>query len=397
MIVLVCACGDNRAAPDARPDVPGIDAFTYPAFAPPIPQVRKGIGHVMPAVRVVPIFYPGDAMRTDMVSGLGKLQTAQQWSLIAGEYGVGPFTLGTPIDLTTAAPTAITDDQIRLLLASGLDGTHPEWGPTDAATIESTIYTIYFPTTTTVTGPGTSCVNFAAYHNTATQTQGHMIYAVMPRCGPLSGHTAVDTLFAITTHELYEAATDPHLDAYTIIGSEYYAWPLAMGGIEVGDMCAFLGDNYFTDPEVGYLTQRIWSNHAASAFHDPCLPIPSGQGPYFAAVPETPDLVTLAFGGGQTLTMDGVNIPLLGRKTIKVRLASEAPLADWTVAAIRMGRGGASPLAFQLDRTSGHNGDTLLLTITALSQPASKVQPFALISTLDGRNTIWAGVVGITP
>src|ERR1700684_3376865 len=99
LFALVCGGGYNLAAPDAH----AIDALTYPAFAPPVPQVQKGPGAVMASVRVVPVFFPNDPMRAQLLDALGKIGPSFTWVDVTLEYGVGPLTLGTPVDLTAPA------------------------------------------------------------------------------------------------------------------------------------------------------------------------------------------------------------------------------------------------------------------------------------------------------
>jgi hypothetical protein len=70
-------------------------------------------------------------------------------------------------------------------------------------------------------------------------------------------------------------------------------------------------------------------------------------------------------------------------------------MPPWLVTAVARDGTGAIDLAF--DRDTGRNGDVLALTITAHARPANHVASFLLISSLEGRQTQWAGVVEITP
>src|SRR5262249_11462020 len=154
-------------------------------------------------------------------------------------------------------------------------------------------------------------------------------------------------------------------------------------GTEVADLCSYLPD-HFQPFDVGTPIARSWSNRAAKGFHDPCAPIPAGQGPFFAAIPDAPDLATEDLGGGQTVIMAGNKVALGRSVAIPVRLASEAHTAPWLVTAVD--RSGADTLGFQFDRQTGANGDVLTLTITAKQRPASHVASYLLISSLDGRS-----------
>jgi hypothetical protein len=112
------------------------------------------------------------------------------------------------------------------------------------------------------------------------------------------------------------------------------------------------------------MVQRSWSNAAANAGHDPCVPKPSE--PYVAAAPRLLDDAPLEGLTGQVMTK-AVNVPLGMSKTIDIVLFSDAPTDGFSVEATDVASefdGGAAELAFKWDRMTGKNGDTLHLTIT---------------------------------
>ncbi len=374
--VALVACGDSVVPPDAP---------TYPAFSPPVITIDKGPGSVMPSVRVVPVFFPGDPWRDPIVTALGAfVQTTDLWRQLVGEYGVGGTTLAPPIDVTTAAPAMTTDAEIDLWLRDRLDGTHPEWGPTDLASRVSTVYVLYYPASTIIDGPdGRACSDFGAYHD-ATDISNGIVYAVMPRCpGAPPGLSELDGLIGQTTHELVESATDPYGTAYNFIAEEHYGW--AVGGTEVSDLCQGTPDAFVRIP--GSVVQRSWSNAAARAFRDPCVPAPDG--PWFVTFAEEPDLVRQ---GSRQLR--GTALTLGVGREIELRLASSSPAEDWEVLPVWEARG-ASPVLFELDRSSGHNGDVLHLRLTAIARPLDGTATFAIISTLGTRQTRSLATVGI--
>jgi len=140
--------------------------------------------------------------------------------------------------------------------------------------------------------------------------------------------------------------------------------------------------------------QRIWSNAAAAASHDPCVPAPSG--PYFNAAPVLPDLVTIDLGSMGNLETQGVRIPLGQSQTIDVVLYSDRPTAaPWQVEALDLATLESQPAALdlQLDATSGKNGDVLRLTIKPLQAESNGLEAFYVASTLQGRSTLWVGLV----
>jgi len=256
-----------------------------------------------------------------------------------------------------------------------------------------------------------------------------VVYAIVPRCDEYK--TAADVTIAgadfvtfAASHELLEAATDPLTTlgkpAYDHVDDAHVLWGTVFN-TEVGDLCA-RGQRWDSaTKEVGYAVQRMWSNSAAKAGRDPCVPAPGDV--YFNAVPVLPEKVTLdgsdgsSSSGGQgsgamggesdepsdappsndvpaSPRVDGITIAVGATKTIDVHLSSTAATSGpWTVSAMdwdnRKGTGEAT-LGFAFDRTSGKDGDTLRLSITAKTPG---VHAFVLVSTLDNRSTYFPGVV----
>ena len=91
-----------------------------------------------------------------------------------------------------------------------------------------------------------------------------------------------------------------------------------LGGGEVGDLCAQEPGAFTQFPELAYTVQRTWSNAAAMASHDPCVPALANE-VYFNAVPELNDTITI----GGMFTMLGVQIPVGQTKTIDLDLFSD--------------------------------------------------------------------------
>jgi hypothetical protein len=232
------------------------------------------------------------------------------------------------------------------------------WPANDA----NTIYAVFLPTGVTLTmGGGTGCKDFGAYHN---ETSGNVVYAAVPRCTSMTFPGLQVTTIA-TSHELLEASTDPHAQsnaAFTAIDDDAI-WQLTPGA-ELGDMCEFARSAY--QPLVGtYMVQRTWSNASAAAGHDRCVPVMPT--PYVNAARNLPE-ITISVAG-QTLKTRGVTVPLGMSKTVEVDLYSDAEAADWTVTAIDVAsaiRMRPAELQLSLDKSSGHNGDKLQLTITRL-------------------------------
>src|SRR5262249_39975352 len=120
-------------------------------------------------------------------------------------------------------------------------------------------------------------------------------YAVIPRCGNFGNLTGLDAVTAAESHELIESATDPYPmydPAYDRLDDDHYYWSSTLGGAETGDMCAQNPTAFTRFSELPYIVQRTWSNQAALAGHDPCVP-PIPDTVYFSAVPELNETLTL--------------------------------------------------------------------------------------------------------
>jgi hypothetical protein len=186
----------------------------------------------------------------------------------------------------------------------------------------------------------------------------------------------------------------------------YAAWAMSIVGgynyIELGDMCESFGSSFFTPTGFAYQVQRTWSNAAVKAGHDPCAPYNTLESAYFLAQPvfdpsfatneaKTPPvyLPSVSFTSqNQTLTTQGVQIPVGQSATIPLILWSDAPVAQpWsvTVRDPAVAVGGTSPyLDFSLDKTTGNNGDTIQLTITVKSANTSLGGEVFVVTSTDG-------------
>jgi hypothetical protein len=371
-------------APDAGVE---IDAPPYPAFAATLPQVGKGSGAVMASVRVVPVFMGSDPLRADLLDFLGKLAASPVWAEMVGEYGVGGLTVGTPIDVASA-PASITDAEIESYVQQQVTGTSPPWGVPDA----TTLYVLLYPAATAIhSGPFTSCVvgGFSGSHTFAPGPGASpIVYAVIARCTdpvlPVLELTT-DTL----THEIVEAATDPTVQTWNLVGDRDQAWSL-LGGPELADLCELEDLAPYTPADIGHVIERTWSNAAASTGADPCRPVPPDPNPYFAAVPDQPDSVGQGPNGG---AIPGVAVQTGTVRTIAVHVFSAAATSGpITVQAFSL----SPTIEVALDRDHASNGDTLQLAIRA-DHASRGLAPFVLITSIGQRVTNWPGIVQVTP
>jgi len=405
---LLCACsGDDASQTDASSDAspsdvtqepeaeaapPKIDAG-YPGPHPAAPRVETFGGAVLTAPNVVPIFFPNDPVQTDVETFLAQLASGTFWASATSEYGVGPLTIAKSVVVTDTAPTTITSGQIEAFLDNYLDGTHVEF----PAIAPNNIYVVFYPSATTIQDNivGTGCISYGGYHDESQNaSKESFVYAVMPRCSTFGYLNGLDALTGPLSHEIEEAATDPHPQtdtAYAAADQDHMVWNIAPLG-ELGDMCAYEPQSF--QKLVGnYMVQRLWSNTSAKAGHDPCVPVSSA--PYYNAAPVLTESVIVDVYG-QKVPTKGVQIGVGKNKTVDVQLFSDAPTSDWSVSAVDATYGTNQPkqLDFSWDAQTGNNGDTLHMTITRLANGPHNGTEFYIYASRDQKTwNMWFGFV----
>jgi hypothetical protein len=383
----------DATASDASPgDDGGVDngeaSTTYPAFMPPVPQVQlQSGGSVVPSPKIRLLYFSGETLDTQVNAAVAAWLASPIWTAQTTEYGVGAAT-STAVTLTETPAAMLDDVGIQAWLATKLGGgdagadagADPAFGPTDNTTLQSTLFVLFYPSTTTITFSGqTQCNSFGSYHSDTMVAGKSVSYAVVPRCTAMATDLALNAMFNGLAF-----ATDPRPTAtpgYYGFDSAHLAWQVAFFGAEVPSACQVFpaamidGGSYL----------RSWSNAAMSAYHDPCIPHADAT-PYFASVPiMTDDL--MVFGNATK----GVKIPVGQSKTIDVELWSDgATSGPWTVSA-KLQLGMAPDPQFTWDRTTGTNGEKLHLTITPT---AAGAKTFIITSKLGTKTTFWAGVFG---
>ncbi|MEO6418691.1 MAG: hypothetical protein ABIP39_04755 [Polyangiaceae bacterium] len=389
--------GTTQPVADSAPPDDPLNT-TYPGAHAPIPLVDFNGGKIMTAPKIVTVTFDGDPMR-DRLEAFGDIITATPWwdAVSAGYCNkggtpcIGRGTAGEHVHLPAGA-TSYTDSSqgkpssIQQFIADQVAaGTFP------APTV-NTLYAIYFADGVSIDLDGSgSCSSFGAYHNTLALTSpagdggvdgggGPQVitpYAIMPRCSPSEAETTISA-----SHEFIEAATDPDIGVNDVA---YYMndqlWAFAGG--EVGDVCVdFTGQGADQYQESGFTVQRSWSNKAAKASHDPCVPATPGEA-YYNVAPKA---------GSEQITLNAVG----QSKTIMLDAFSDGPMDDWTVSAIDFAsfQGGSPSLGFKFDKTLAHNGSHIALTITLKSKPRAGYAQYAIVSKAAGKQTRdWPAVV----
>lgn len=321
---------------------PPVDVQMFvPAMHEPFPPIPDQGGNRIGHPQIVVITYADDPNR-DEAEAYNAWMAHSTWLTAVGrEYGITGADVLANVRFTTNAPTMTSSAEIERFLANGIqNGTLPR--PMTA--LGDALYVVYFPATTTITltsfgQTSTSCVEFAGYHESFAVGTETAAYAAIPSC-PDSGMDPTQLLEVSTSHELIEAATDAHPDhepAFQFAQDSQSAW-LVLGG-EVADLC--IGEDYIDGTR---WAARVWSNAAALAGTDPCIPIDPTR-TYFN-VSSSPDQIRVAAAG------DTVTFPIVGWSTGRV--------ADWT---LQLAPTGTLMAPMRVTPTRMNNGRTGTVTV----------------------------------
>ena len=295
------------------------------------PQVINSGGMVLTTPKIQLIAYAEDPVANDAQAFLEEFAAKGSWAAQTAEYGVGPLTVLPAIMIAGTPPTKLDDNSgsttpFEQTLIDNTTGTNPAWGAADA----NTIYMFQLPKGTDINSGGSCCSAFLGYHNETTAGSTNIAYGVSCNCGALQFPplTEVEDITTNLSHEAAEAATDPFF--FTALGwsgtdPDHLAWTTLTGG-EVADMCEFNIDANYAPPGSTYMVQRSWSNKAAKAGTNPCVPVPNNE-VYFNAVPVLTDTVNEADQFGNMSPTKGVKIPVGQTKTIDVNLETDGALS----------------------------------------------------------------------
>jgi hypothetical protein len=323
-------------------------------------------GSVMTAPKVVPVLFGGDPYDAQVRDFFSKLGGSNYWATAVAEYGVGPATVLPPYVPSGAPPTYDgTDAWLQTVLANPPAGL--------PAPDNNTVYALVFP-------PGWgaevgACQSFGADHWWTTMPSGQTVaYTQNPICpGGYLGMPALTDATDALSHEILEAVTDPLGSTYQTVNWALSGWGSAFEGspsAELADLCEFQPDATYVDPQIGYAVQRLWSNSAQAAGHDPCLPHLPSRPVYFNTDALLDDGAQI-YPYGYT---KGVRVVPGQEKTIAVRLFADGPMKDWQLAADEEPNPHLNPdiyneLSFSWDESCGRSGDIRHLTIKRSPPP----------------------------
>ncbi|MEO8846671.1 MAG: hypothetical protein ABI591_27235 [Kofleriaceae bacterium] len=326
-----CGSNDNQGTVDAST---GVDGDTGPMDAPGssdsfgdlMPHV-VGSNGVIAAPKVVAITYANDPNRTDYETFFTQYAASTAWTAQANEYGVGALTVGASGRLTANAPASLTESQfINNILKANLTGANPLFGAPDA----NTIYQISIPPTLPYDdGTGAKCcTDYLGYHSDAMIGGVDVPFVINCACAG-SGLTALQNLTETANHETVEAATDPLGTGFAQTDDEHAVWTYTTDG-EVADLCEYADTaNLLAPTGMTYAIQRTWSNAAAHASTDPC--IPGGVSAYYQTIPTMPDAATVSvFGSNVTTKAKQIAKGASGTVTMRV-YSTDASTGPYTV------------------------------------------------------------------
>lgn len=307
--------GEATSVPVDAGSSPG-DGGPGSGFAPAahraFPQVPD-TGKTMNAPSLVTIVASNDAP-TDGTDTAASLQAFSDvlpgsavWSAVSSEYQLGTLSSVAHVSGPTLAAAAYSESQIATYVGNLITaGTAPS--PSG-----NTVYLLYLPD-----GASLSFTDDCAWHFAST-TAGDEI-AIAMRCTPWPGETQLGELTRLASGVVVGAATDPLGQGYNLgepmaqpwNGSIWQSW-VSGGHVELESLCE--GTRTFESaagaPPGGWELQRIYSNAAAAAGGDPCVP-PYGEPFYSLSAPQ--DWYSVQPGGT-------VTIPLVGWST--------AQTSDW--------------------------------------------------------------------
>jgi hypothetical protein len=213
------------------------------------------------------------------------------------------------------------------------------------------------------------------YHGElAVGSNAHVPYIVVDE-NANDGKPLLDFTTASASHEIAEAATNPHVFSdVAIVGFDptHVAWQMMVSDAEIGDVCEKNADAIFKGPaDLPYALQRLWSNKAAAAGHDPC--VPAATEPYYGVTPLDLETISVFVNDAQTASSGlGYRIGIGDKKTIKVGFFSDQAIdGPWTITAVEgnwFSPASNHRLTVSVDKTSGKNGDTATITVTANTQ-----------------------------
>ena len=389
---------DAGTAPDASPPVDhGAPSSTYPAFKPDLANLANNGGVVLTSAVIVPVTWPNDPGADYFEQFADGIGTSDYWKKTTAEYGVGPGKSGASnhLRLTTPAPAVMSDQDLdNFVIQNAGDPATSHWpAPTD-----QTVYLLMLPQSMSLTLGGQDACGqgIGGYHTNTTVNGKQVAYAIVPRCafgGATTAQQLLDEATQSASHELVEAATDPHPQtdaAWVGYDDNHLSFDFFQQfQSENADSCEFFKSSFYKNTETNFAfnVQRSWSNQSAQAGHDPCVPLLAT--PYFNVAPIgaedlTVDLSTV--GGAAGSKTKGYTVKVGETRTFAVGLYSDAPTSGpWALTVAEsnpiFGAPKTSRLAVSIDKQTGQNGEKAYVTVTVKVAGKTKAELLTITSS----------------
>lgn len=274
---------------------------------PKLPQLVDLGGPKLAHPAVVQIIVAG-GFYGDLVYHLGWLVQSPWLQNVGAEYGVGAGSVVDTVRRPDPPPTTIDDRELVDLLFAGIaDGTIPAPTP-------DTLYMFYVGRETTVTyGSSQGCKDFLDYHDAVRRNGVEVPYAVILGCPEDDDYTV--TISRI----LINAATDPFPASRPGWQLRDVISPWYATGYEVGDLC-WRSDESGTTQSGTYATQRSWSNAAAAAEDDPC--IPHRYATYYNVTTDAKTMLRIRPGDHRRIQVNGWATAAVGSWKLSTQVAT---------------------------------------------------------------------------
>jgi hypothetical protein len=365
-----------------------------------LPTIVSLGGPVLATPRLQPIYFPGFPFAAETDAFLANLAKSQYWTEAVGEYGVGaPVAL--PGNATmVAAPPSLGAQDVSGLLMSVLAADAAKLGAAQA----DTLYVLMLPPTThVVVGSVMFCGTGPSGFHAEVNLGPRVAVAVLPTCSSFAGESNLTGFAAIApalTHEIVEAAADPLVTsapAFARTDDGHPMWPIVLHGGEVADLCENESPNRVSLPELGQPVPRVWSNVAARAGRDPCVPAPSGGG-YFTTVARLPEMVQVQMPDGRTIEVPAVVAAVGASATVMVDFHGlDGAPASWGAVALEYHGDAAlmqTLMGMQIVPVTGKSGDTKTLPVITPAETSAGVFPLVIISRSPGDGLhLWIGTI----
>ncbi|MBS2016296.1 MAG: hypothetical protein JST00_25660 [Deltaproteobacteria bacterium] len=339
-----------------------------------LPRIQYRGGRFLKHPRITTITFTKDdpkvVARLEQLGGM--ITRSSWWKAVTEGYCndegacIGEGSSAPPVHLDDALPADLGENELEAILARAA----PKLGPLD----DDTLLLVYLPAGVGFHDSlGAFCGNGprGLHRSTDVTKDKRVAFAVVPRCGSESELTGT------ASHEVLESTTNPFPAerGFAFAGGSTISG-FGFAGLEPVDPCGLVNASAHWTVEGGFVLQRAWSNRAAAAGADPCVPSRPGM-PYAMLVPRELGVRLLKEGETQTLELDATT--------------ADATVSSWAASTFdatgQLDR--TTYVEVGLDKATVRAGDTLALTVTLKKKPPSNRSVVGLVSTIGVHSHMW--------